>query len=99
MRIRLTNSTQYQYFLQEFLDLVMRHLYWYVSLHQLKSVAIKLKKRVAELTAQLKAAEETRNKALAERQESASKDSMKAASKTIQARLLSQILFITFQCY
>lgn len=73
----------------------MRYIFIYIIFHQLKSVAIKLKKRVAELTAQLNAAEEARNKALAERQESGSKDSMKAASKTIQARLLSQILFIT----
>lgn len=56
-------------------------------LHQLKSVAIKLKKRVAELTAQLSAAEEARSKALAERHENGSKDNVKAA-KTIQARTL-----------
>ena len=57
-----------------------------MSINQLKSVAIKLKKRVAELTVQLNAAEEARTKVVAERQE---KDSMKAASKTIQVRLMT----------
>ena len=54
---------------------------------QLKSVAIKLKKRVAELTSQLNASEEARNKVAAERQEGGTKESMKAASKTIQVKL------------
>lgn len=61
-----------------------------ILISQLKSVAIKLKKRVAELTTQLNASEEARSKAAAERQEGGTKESMKAASKTIQVTLMSQ---------
>nr|XP_045581790.1 GRIP and coiled-coil domain-containing protein 2-like isoform X2 [Procambarus clarkii] len=57
---------------------------------KLKSVAIKLKKRVAELTAQLNSSEETRSKLATEKEDLKKKvdvgvkDSIKAASKNIQ---------------
>lgn len=51
---------------------------------KLKSVAIKLKKRVAELTAQQNSLEETRNK-LATEKDVGPKDSMRTVSKNVQA--------------
>ncbi|KAG7153296.1 GRIP and coiled-coil domain-containing protein 2-like [Homarus americanus] len=57
---------------------------------KLKSVAIKLKKRVAELTAQLNSSEENRNKLASEKEDLKKKvdvgvkDNMKAVSKNIQ---------------
>ncbi|XP_068244172.1 GRIP and coiled-coil domain-containing protein 2-like [Palaemon carinicauda] len=57
---------------------------------KLKSVAIRLKKRVAELTAQLNSAEESRSKLASEKEDlkkkvdGGSKDSMKMTNKNIQ---------------
>ena len=77
------------FFLYIYIDFGNNELiYFYI---QLKSVAIRLKKRVAELTAQLNAVEESRSKLASEKEDlkkkvdgGAAKDTIKATSKNIQ---------------
>lgn len=69
-------------------------------IQQLKSVAIKLKKRVAELTAQLNSSEETRNKLATEKDDlkkkfdTGAKDNMKTVSKNIQVDFLRGMMMM-----